>query len=461
MGRKRARNALTLIACLVLVMFVAACGGSSNDSPSTSTPAQANTSGGGKVELNAIFLPATWGTVVKDTLAPQYEKETGVKVNVQLIARDAIHEKMATLFAAKDSSFDIFNLDYNWIPEFAGAGHLADMGDVVPAADRQDFFPLSLKVATWNEKLYGIPQTVHPGLLWYRRDLYQDPKIMAQYKQSTGDELKAPATMDEWRKQVEFFNGKTFNGKKVYGWVAQAQKGFANVHTWLNFLYTYGGKPFNADFTQSTLNTPQGQQATAMWAGMSKFMPPGANSVTYDLVTAAAQQGQVATALHWSWGAFAVDDPKSSKTVGDWAYTQVPSASAGQPSHPHLAEWVISVSNYSKHQAEAKKFAAWLETKKNDVVQASLGGGDPVRLSSYDSPTLMDEKVKGTDQLRFRRLPEVKKAMETAQPRPFFPLEERWEQVVSTPLQSISLGRSSVEEGLKQADQDVDSSLNR
>src|SRR4051812_8249590 len=63
--------------------------------------------------LNAIFLPAPWGTVVKEQLAPEYEKETGVKVNVELIARDAIHEKMATLFAGQDSSYDIFNLDYN------------------------------------------------------------------------------------------------------------------------------------------------------------------------------------------------------------------------------------------------------------------------------------------------------------------------------------------------------------
>lgn len=63
--------------------------------------------------------------MVKDTLAPEYERETGVKIDVQLIGRDAIHEKTATLFAAQDSSFDIFNLDYNWIPEFAGGGILS------------------------------------------------------------------------------------------------------------------------------------------------------------------------------------------------------------------------------------------------------------------------------------------------------------------------------------------------
>jgi len=77
-------------------------------------------------------------------------------------------------------------------------------------------------------------------------------------------------------------------------------------------------------------------------------------------------------------GAFAVDDPKNSGTVGKWEFAQVPSAEPGEPSHPHLAEWLISVSKYSQHATEAKKFV--VETKKNDVVHASLGGGDPVRL---------------------------------------------------------------------------------
>lgn len=454
---KRGRFAL-MVAALVAAMALVACGGDGNDGGGGDGGSPAS---GRDVTLNAIFLPATWGTVVKDTLAPQYEKETGVKVNVQLIARDAIHDKMATLFQAQDSSFDIFNIDYNWVPEFGGAGHLLEMDDVLTDEDRADFFPKALEVATYNDKLYGIPQTIHPHLLWYRKDLYEDSKIQRQYQQATGEELKAPATMDEWRRQVEFFHGKTFKGKKTYGWAAQAAKGFGNVHTWLSFLYTYGGRPFNDDFTQSTLSTPEAIAATQTWADMMKFMPPGANNFTYDNVTTAAQQGTIATAMQWSWGAFAVDDPENSRTVGDWEFTQVPAADENRPGAPHLAEWVISVSKYSEHADEAKKFVAWLETKKNDVTQASLGGGDPVRRSSYEDPKLTEEKLKGTDVERFRRFPEVLKAMETTMPRPLFPGEERWETTVSGPLQSISLGRVDVKQGLAQADKAVNQSLQR
>jgi multiple sugar transport system substrate-binding protein len=139
----------------------------------------------------------------------------------------------------------------------------------------------------------------------------------------------------------------------------------------------------------------------------------------------------------------------------------VPQATAGQPSHAHLASWVISVSKYSKHVEEAKKFAAWLETKNNDVRQAELGGGDPVRQSSYADPALTQAKVKGTDVMRFRRFPVVLETMKTAMPRPFFPNEERWETTVTSPLQAIQVGQTSVEQGLKDADDAVDNSLAR
>jgi multiple sugar transport system substrate-binding protein len=411
-------------------------------------------------QLNAMFLGATWGTVVKDTLAPEYEKlNPGVKIKVDVVGRDAIHEKMATLFAAQDSSYDIFNLDYNWIPEFGGSGQLVPL--TISAADRKDFLPTALKVATWKGKLYGIPQTVHPHLLWYRTDLYGDPKIQAQYKKATGQALTPPKSYDQWLSQIKFFNGKTFNGTKVYGWTAQGATGPYNVHTWLSFMYSWGAMPFNGGFTKSTLSTPKAIAATKAWAAAWKYTPPGSNQHTFAEVTTAAQQGQIATAIQWSWGAWMVDDPTSSKTVGKWQFVQVPAPASHKPA-PHLAEWVISISKYSKNQAAAKKFIAWLETKRNDVVQANLGGGDPVRKSTYLNATLTKQTVKGApNEKRFRRYSEVLKAMATTQPRPYFPREERWETTLTPFLTSIQLGKSSVPDALKKADKAIDDMLNQ
>lgn len=191
---------------------------------------------------------------------------------------------------------------------------------------------------------------------------------------------------------------------------------------------------------------------------MMEFTPPGINDYTYAEVTTAAQQGTVATALQWSWGAFEVDVPENSQTVGDWEFTQVPSGDGAQ-SAPHLAMWVISISKFSQNQEEAKKFIAWLESKKNDIFQADNGGGDPVRASTYEAPELIEQTLPNTDVKRFRRYPEVLTAMETTQPRPLFPREERWETLVSEQLSAIQQGQASPREALERADAAVNELL--
>lgn len=396
------------------------------------------------VTLRGIFLPATWGTITQETFAAEYEAQTGVKVVIDLIGRDAIHDKMGTLFVAKDSSYDLFNVDYNWIPEFSRAGHLVEMDEALnaPEVNGADFLPRALEVARWDGKLYGFPQTVHPHLLWYRKDLFDEAG------------RQAPTTMQEWRASVEFFQGKESEGESIYGWAAQSAKGFGNVHTWLTFLYSFGGDAFNYDSMKPTLNTPEAIEATTFWAEMMQFTPPGINDYTYDEVTNDAASGRLATCIQWSWGAFAVDDPTISKTVGKWDFVPVP---AGTASVPHLAEWVIAVSQYSNHQEEAIKFIQWLESPANDIRQALLGGGDPVRTSSYSAAELTEATVEGyPDLARFRRYPDVVEAMSTTKPRPLFPEEEQWESVVSSPLHAIQLGEMSVEDGLNKAQDDVD-----
>ncbi|MGH3088084.1 MAG: ABC transporter substrate-binding protein [Rubrobacteraceae bacterium] len=416
------------------------------------------TGGRGGGQLNAIFLPATWGTIVQDTLAPQYEEETGVRVNVELIARDAIHDRLATLIAGRDSSYDIFNLDYNWIPEFSQNENLVPLDDVLTDGDREDFFPTALEVGSYQGTLFGVPQTIHPHLLWYRRDLFEDPDVQNQFQDATGNELNPPQTMDEWLAILQFFNKKSFGGDEVFGWAAQAARGFGNVHTWLSFLFSYGADALNDDFTESTLSTPEAQAATETWIEAMQYTPPGINDYTYAEVTTAAQQGRIATALQWSWGAWEVDVPENSQTVGQWEFVQVPAGSGGQ-SAPHLAEWVISISRYSQNVDQAKDFIAWLESKKNDVRQADLGGGDPVRRSSYSNPELTEQMLPDTDVARFRRYPEVLEAMETTRPRPFFAQEERWELVVSEQLSALQQGQKSVEEALEAADAEVNQML--
>lgn len=390
--------------------------------------------------LRAVFLPAAWGILTNEMFAPEFERQTGIRTEIDLIGRDAIHDWMCTRFAARDTSYDLFNMDYNWVPEFAQAGHLQPL-DGAFGSD-PDFLPKAVEVARYNGTLFALPQSVHPHLLWYRRDVFD----------AAG--LRPPETMDDWLHAVRRFHNMEIEGTMMSGWAGQSVRGYGNVHTWLTFLYSFGGNAFSDHTTlEPCLNTPEALVATEFWAEMMRYTPPGIDDYTYDDVINAAASGTLASCLHGSWGAFAVDDPKTSATVGKWDFVNVP---RGVMSVPHLAEWLIAVSSYSQQHDAAIAFLSYLQSSDCDIRQALHGAGDPVRASSYTDPRLTEARVEGYPNLRrFRRHAQVLQAMQTAKPRPLFAQEEQWETVVSAALWSIQTGQSSVRSALAKAQDDV------
>ncbi|OMF37687.1 hypothetical protein BK133_03860 [Paenibacillus sp. FSL H8-0548] len=463
MNRKLTKASLLLLLCLVFL--ISACSSNSNGGNTADAEVKETSEPGEKVTLNGVFLGATWGQATQE-LAKEYEKETGVKVNIELVGRDVIYQKLA-LSIAGQANYDLFNVDYNWIPEFASSDSLVPLDELVKKydVDTSAYLPRALALTQWNGQngsfgeggtLYGLPQTIHPHLLWYRSDLFNDEQIKSEFKVAYGYELIPPQTMDQFSDVAEFFNGKEYKGQKLSGWAAQGSKGFGNVHTWLTFLYSNGADVIDWNNMTSSLSTPEAIEATQTWIDLMKFAPAGINDYTFAEVASDAAQGKLAMALHWSWSAFEVDQPETSQTVGEWDFVQTP---VMKETVPHLAGWSIVIPKSSKQQDEAFKFMAWLENKQNDVRQAELGGGDPVRTESYSDPALTDLKIEGTDTDKFRRYEALQEAMKTTKARPFFPQEEKWESTVSEYLSAAQLGRFTVEEALKQADDAVNKML--
>ncbi|MUG71536.1 extracellular solute-binding protein [Paenibacillus validus] len=462
----RVKKNFSFMILLSSLLLLSACSSEPGSSPANHAGASASESGGTPktgepVTLNSVFLASTWGTSVQE-LAKQYEKETGVKVNVELVGRDVIYQKIATSIAGK-ANYDLFSVDYNWIPEFASQNSLVPLDDMIKTYhfDTSKLLPKALAAGQWNGKngsfgeggtIYGLPQTVHPHLLWYRSDLFNNETFKQEFKAKYGYDLAPPKTMKEFRDASEFFNGKVVDGQKIYGWAAQASKGFGNVHTWLTFLYSNEGDVFDWNTMKSSLSTPESIEATKTWVDLLQFSPPGINDYTFVEVASDAAQGRLAMAIHWSWSAFEVDDPTKSKTLGKWDFAQTP---AMKKSVADYSSWPMVIPKSSKNSDEAFKFMAWLESKENDVNQALLGAGDPVREESYSDPALTNKLIDGTNVKQFRRYDALKETMKTTKARPWFPQDEKWETTVSEYLSAAQHKRMSVEEALKKADEAV------
>ncbi len=208
------------LAMLSGALLLSAC--SSNSGDQAGQASGSNGSDGKQVTLNTVFLGSSWGQATQE-LAKEYEKETGVKVNVELVGRDVIYQKLA-LSIAGQANYDLFNVDYNWIPEFASTGSLLPLDDYLKKnnVDTSKYLPRALALSQWNDKngsfgeggtIYGLPQSIHPQLLWYRSDLFNDPQIKEEFKAKYGYDLVPPKDMKQFRDAAESLTVKNITGK--------------------------------------------------------------------------------------------------------------------------------------------------------------------------------------------------------------------------------------------------------
>ena len=126
-------------------------------------------------------------------LVPEFERQTGIEVEIQQVPWTAAHEKLLTAFAA-DALPDVCQLGNTWIPEFARLGALQPLQARVDASSvvmQDDYFPGIWDTAVVDGQLVGVPWYVDTRLLYYRKDLLREAGVETP-----------PRTWAEWERAM-------------------------------------------------------------------------------------------------------------------------------------------------------------------------------------------------------------------------------------------------------------------
>lgn len=112
------------------------------------------------------------GEVVKE-LVGEFERRTGIGVDVQQVPWTAAHEKLLTAVVGRQTP-DLAQMGNTWIPEFAAIGALEPISARVAgsaALRRESFFPGSWETGVVDGEVFGVPWYVDARLIFYRKDL--------------------------------------------------------------------------------------------------------------------------------------------------------------------------------------------------------------------------------------------------------------------------------------------------
>ena len=246
--------------------------------------------------LNLLMEDLLETTIIEEML-PEFKDLTGITVNFEKVAYPVMHEKLVPQLAAGpgNGSYDVLEVDFYWVYEFARSGWVEDLGPRIQAADSQfdlkRYIPALLDIgSTVDDKTFYVPMYPYPMGLIYREDLFNDEEFQAAYKEQTGTDLALPDSVESYVAMAEAVSALD---QDVYGAAMQAQQVDPIVMEFCNFLYGLGGAYYNADMTAPAINDETGVKAAELYARcVNNAAQPGAAGADLNDTMATYSQGQ-------------------------------------------------------------------------------------------------------------------------------------------------------------------------
>jgi multiple sugar transport system substrate-binding protein len=349
-------------------------------------------------------------------IIPLFKRETGISIEFLTAPYDAFFAKAFQDGQSKAGQYDIYIMDDPWIPQYASAGILEDLGKhgiVDDGGFAQPFMDLSYWPPRSGPRIKGF-ETKKPALvalptigdlqtLTYRNDVYKT----------------APKT---WSELVSVGKAAMKAGKIKNAYVMRGVKGNPIVTSWYPIFLSYGGQFFD-DKWNVTFNSPQGKAAADFYVTTLKSLAPK-GVAEYDSTQegAAILGGDAGAIIQFTGNAISSDDPKVSKEVGKLDFAVVPKQVKA------LAEigiFIHGVSASAPNKDNAITFMKWFATDKAQLALA-LAGDVPVR----SKPLQNAQAVKA-----HRLLPTVYAQLKSgAQARPRTPDWSAVETILGTEL---------------------------
>lgn len=241
-------------------------------------------SSGGKKQIS--ILDDNTNALFKKSVIEKFEKQTGIEVvRYEQLNFNDLHDRLATLFAARDSSYDVVMTWAAWSAEFGEAGWLEPIDDAdVP----DDLNQSALDAVSWDGQAFGLPKFASVQTMFYNKQLFEAAGL---------DPDKPPA---DWTEFVAALEKTTTGGR--YGFTCDMGNADGAYQNFLRTLLLNGGVMYDEQ-NRPAFNSPEAVDALTRMVELRnerKLMAPTSLQITHsdDLATFFVN-GQTAIVFNW------------------------------------------------------------------------------------------------------------------------------------------------------------------
>ncbi len=254
---------------------------------------------GEKTEVR--FLAMEYDTNTRpfmDKLETQFEQANpDIDLRVEVIDWDAGQSKLSTLISAENAP-DLANIATKWLPELVNLDVVHPLDDFVSDEMRERFVPKTLRGASYDGKLYGLPIAVST------RALYCNTALLHE----VGAEV--PST---WQELLEAARVCSDPDNGVYGFGIQGAKTETDIYFYY-FLWANGGTVLSEDHLKASFNSPEGVEALQFMVDLihkEKVTEPDTTAYDREDLQELFKGGRLAMFITgpWFWGMLEKDVP--------------------------------------------------------------------------------------------------------------------------------------------------------
>ena len=295
-------------------------------------------------EINVFLIPSPSSTSIQSFI-PDFEAETGIKVNVSETPYGEAHQKQLLSYQQKAGTYDVAQFDNSFLMPFCQAqamapldGYLGDSSEY----DIADFSQSQQDYGKCNGETLGLTLSTEPMIQWYRTDIYEKLGL-------------TPAkTWDEYYNNAKKVQDAGYGGQII---------GFGpNVSWWwMTMVWSFGGNLYD-DALNPTVNSKEAIAATDFLKKLMTVSPKGASTANSDEVTSKFLGENIGAMINYSGYYGSVLDKSINKNEGKIGTAPMPEGSANIT---HLAGWNIGIPKDAKNPTAAWKFLEYVLGKTN------------------------------------------------------------------------------------------------
>jgi multiple sugar transport system substrate-binding protein len=295
-------------------------------------------------EINVFLIPSPSSTSIQSFI-PDFEAETGIKVNVSETPYGEAHQKQLLSYQQQAGAYDVAQFDNSFLMPYCQAQAMAPLDSYLGDSseyDIADFGQSQQDYGKCNGETLGLTLSTEPMIQWYRTDIYEKLGL-------------TPAkTWDQYYDNAKKVQAAGYGGQII---------GFGpNVSWWwMTMVWSFGGKLYD-DSLNPTVNSKEAIAATDFLKKLMTVSPKGASTANSDEVTSKFLGENIGAMINYSGYYGSVLDPSINKNEGKIGTAPMPTGSADIT---HLAGWNIGIPKDAKNPTAAWKFLEYVLGKTN------------------------------------------------------------------------------------------------